>query len=529
MKQKLAIVMALIAVAITGTIIFQLYWTFNAYRFNKAKFDYNIDTAMLRAMNDCKKDYFDSIRHVMVKRLSPPEMQIQMDTISEADSLNEPIKVSFNNQSMFRFEPYQFKRSVIDYYRRKIGHPATNAELFTEMSFYQPNLLHGLTMLLGTYDLTHGNGLLLNTKRASNSSCFKLSSHLRNGIYALPPRTKAADSLKLTHYFEKELNKLKIYESFQLIITDKLDVPILATDRYSETLQYPYKYHGFVFLDIVGPVYYMKAVFNYPQYGILKSMWLSLLCSGLLLLFTLFCFFYIIRTIRQQKKISELKDDFINNITHELKTPLATMTVAIEGLQNFNALKDPDKTQRYLQTSRDQINHLNKLVDKVLNAATYEKQGVKLHKEDINVDTLIQEVIASEEVRSGKKVHFEYLNQGIEIIKADKVHFRNVLANLVDNAIKYATEPVWVTITCRIEKSNAVISIKDDGIGIPEKYLHQIFDKFYRVPTGNLHQVKGTGLGLSYVKTVAEAHGGNVTVKSLDGVGSEFIVSIPLA
>jgi len=246
--------------------------------------------------------------------------------------------------------------------------------------------------------------------------------------------------------------------------------------------------------------------------------------------YLLYSFYYIIHTFIAQKKLADLKDDFINNMTHELKTPIATITVAIEGLQKFNALNDTEKTQRYLETSREELSRLNDLVTKVLDIAAFENKEIELSKENINIHELVNGVIASEKQKTSKSVSITFVNKdNVEIIYADKVHLRNVLTNLVDNAIKYGNDEVDITITCYKRDDRLILSVKDNGPGIPAAHRSLIFEKFHRVPTGNLHAVKGTGLGLSYVKYIVEAHGGDISVDSEINKGSEFIVSLPLS
>jgi signal transduction histidine kinase len=227
--------------------------------------------------------------------------------------------------------------------------------------------------------------------------------------------------------------------------------------------------------------------------------------------------------------LGELKDDFINNMTHELKTPIATITVAIEGLQKFNALNDPERTQRYLQTSRNELVKLNGLVSKVLDVAAFERDKITLLKEKIQIDALMNELIATEKAKAGKTVTVTYSNRDrVEQIVADKLHFGNAILNILDNAVKYSTEPADIKIEVYRDGNMIVFSISDKGMGIPAAHQERIFEKFHRVPTGNVHNVKGTGLGLSYVKYIAEAHGGQVTVKSEVNTGSQFILSIPI-
>jgi signal transduction histidine kinase len=562
MKRKLVIVSFLTTLLLTGIIAVQAYWSFSAYKLNKERFNGDIDLVMQRALDSCKKDYFDSIRVVMVKRLSDVGTGIKLDTDSKTNPV--PLKISINiSNSMFGFsDTYNTTIGRFDYYRKFINHKATVPEVITEMSFYTPELLEKILMALGFEDSAKGWDKVTDYLKAHpgvpRDSVFAHTQIIKSGVYGYPENYRQADSIKLRRYFRAELEKLHPKAEFKLLFADK---PIPATQTivpkpfsalwhttgkpkadtlkstkeaneliYSETNQYAYKYHGFLFLQHnENNTLFVRAIFDRAQVGVLKEMILPLLLSGFLIVFTVFCFNYIIRTIIKQKKLTELKDDFINNMTHELKTPIATITVAIEGLQKYNVLNDPEKTQRYLQTSRNELGRLDDLVSKVLNVAAFESKEIRLNKEEVAIDELVQDLIASETLKTGKKVDISYDNAGsVKYIEADKLHLRNVLANLIDNAIKYCDEPVDIQINLYQRKGNAVFSVKDNGIGIPPAHLNHVFDKFHRVPTGNVHNVKGTGLGLNYVKYIVEAHGGSVAVKSEKGAGSEFIITIPL-
>jgi signal transduction histidine kinase len=532
MKQKLKIVFVLIAAALTGIIIFQGYWTVNAYRVNKEKFDNNINIAMQSAMDDCKKDYFDSIRRVLIRRLSPPETTIKIDTLHEKDTINVQLHIQLSNK--YTSTPFNTTTPVLEFYRKKINHKATLPEVLTEMSFYVPQLMNDFTVVLGMYDIMGDSARLnaFNKKHpdAPIDTTIKFDRSIRNSIYELPPYYQKAADYKLRRYLKLELIKMGINSPFGLLVSTESIPGFKLNLHYSETPVYTYKYQGFTLFHIVGPEFYVRAVFLKPQYAILKSMLLQLLLTVTLVLFIIYCFYYIIRTINAQKKLAGLKDDFINNMTHELKTPIATITVAIEGLQNFNALNDAEKTQRYLETSRNELARLNDLVTKVLDIAAFESKEIELVKEKIIIDDLVNDVIKSEKSKTAKAVDIVFDNkEGQAFIYADRVHFRNVLANLVDNAIKYTNGPANVVVTCYKNNGSLMISVKDNGIGIPPAHLALVFDKFHRVPTGNIHAVKGTGLGLSYVKYIVEAHGGSINVKSEINKGSEFIVSVPLS
>ncbi|WP_165851976.1 sensor histidine kinase [Mucilaginibacter terrenus] len=540
MKKKLTFVLFLTTLLLTGIIALQAYWSFSAYKLNKEKFDGDINVAMLRALDSCKKDYFDSIRVVLVKRLSDPGTKIKLDTIRNQDTIHPLLSISIANKYMSMSQPFQTTLPTFDWYRKKIAHKATVPEVVTEMSFYVPQLLDMINMSLSFEDISsHSRELTAFLKAHSNEPRDSVMVHnkiIQSGTFAMPPNYRKADSIRLYHYYDQELHKMHRYADFSLKFSDKpipadeFDPHHLKQLRYSETDEFIYKYHGFLFLQhTTKEQLFVRAVFDRAHVGVLKEMILALGASGIIIVFTIICLWYIIRTLIKQRKLSQLKDDFVNNMTHELKTPIATITVALEGLQKFDGLNDPDKTRRYLQTSRNELQRLDQLVSKVLNVAAFENKQVTINKEFIAVDELITQLIEEERQKTDKQIEISYTNvDSIKEIPADRVHFRNVMFNLIDNAIKYSTEPVIISISLRKEDTYAVFTVRDNGSGIPAGHLNRIFDKFHRVPSGSVHNVKGTGLGLSYVKYIVEAHGGHISVKSELNKGSQFTVTIPL-
>lgn len=535
MKKKLNILFILISLSLLGIIVFQVYWSVSAYKVNKTRFDTDVDVAMQKAMDDCKKDYFDSIRVVLVKRLSDTAIKISIDTLHEADTIHKQLTINIKNKRTNISLPFHMTSNQLDYYRAMIKHEATLPELLTEASFYVPSLMNQWQLLLGMDDINshmaETEAFLKAHSNIPSDTIFARKMEKQYGIYALPVNYRKADSIKLNNYFKLELAKMNIDPDYWFYFSDKHTQPRKPNLFYSETAEYDYKYHGFIFLGVSarGAEFFARAAFFNPKWAVLKSMLLPLCFSVFLILFTIYCFYYIIQLVIHQKKLAELKDDFISNMTHELKTPIATITVAVEGLQKFNALNDAEKTRRYLQTARTELSRLDNLVTKVLNIAAFESKDIVLEKEKINVDDMVNEIITSEKNKTDKKLNITYTNNDVKTIYADKLHFRNVLVNIIDNAIKYTSEPVNITINGFKQAGNAVFAIKDNGIGIPESHINQVFDKFHRVPTGNVHNVKGTGLGLSYAKYIVTAHGGDITVKSEINKGSEFIVSIPLS
>jgi len=274
----------------------------------------------------------------------------------------------------------------------------------------------------------------------------------------------------------------------------------------------------------------IQARFPHPAPHILSRMIGTLIGSVVLLVVTTWAFIYMLRTILRQKKLSEIKSDFINNMTHELKTPIATVSAAVEALQHFNAMNDPAKAKDYLEISQQELNRLSGLVEKVLNIAVEERRELDLRPEPVQVLALLEEVVQRYRIRNGKPIEIRLEHQLSEATAMlDRTHFTNAIHNLVDNAIKYSYDSVCIIIRCTSEEGWLRISVSDNGIGIPKAYQHSIFEQFFRVPQGDLHNVKGFGLGLAYVKKIVEKHGGRISVKSEPRHGSEFTIAIPVA
>jgi two-component system, OmpR family, phosphate regulon sensor histidine kinase PhoR len=251
------------------------------------------------------------------------------------------------------------------------------------------------------------------------------------------------------------------------------------------------------------------------------------------ILFTLIittAFFITIRTLLKQKKLSEIKSDFINNMTHEFKTPLATISLAVDALKNDKVKGNEEKTNYFTNIIKEENKRMNKQVETILQAALLDKQEVQLNLKKLPAHDLITAALNNitlqvEEKQGTLDVKF---NAEKDMILADEVHFTNLINNLLDNAVKYSKENLAIKLTTENSGSNLKIKIEDNGIGMNKETVNRIFEKFYRAHTGNVHNVKGFGLGLSYVKTMVEAHHGAIKADSVLGKGSTFIINIPL-
>ena len=276
-----------------------------------------------------------------------------------------------------------------------------------------------------------------------------------------------------------------------------------------------------------------KLKISFPQKNshILNQMTATMGTSGGLLFILILCFSYTIFSILKQKKISEMKTDFINNMTHEFKTPVSTIMIASEALKDKEIAADETRVARLAGIIYEENERLGSHIERVLNVARIEKNDFKLDIKILDVNDMISTVVDSMSLKLQKfnATVALNLNAAYADIKADELHFSNVIYNLIDNAIKYSSNPPEITITTLTRNDSIIIGVADKGIGMSRDQQSKIFEQFYRIPTGNLHDVKGFGLGLSYVNTVVKRLDGAISVKSEKDNGSEFELKFKLA
>lgn len=256
----------------------------------------------------------------------------------------------------------------------------------------------------------------------------------------------------------------------------------------------------------------------------------GILITTLLIIFILsFAFWYLIKTVIRQKTLEEMKDDFINNMTHELKTPIAVAYSAADTLLNFKQGDNPEKRKKYLAICKEQLSGLGWLVEQILSMSMERHQMFVLNKKDIDIIYMVNNLITQHRLKSDKHIDFQLHVTPVNLnIYADYIHLNNVISNLIDNAVKYSGKSVSIIINIFEKEEYNIIEIIDKGIGISEEKQPYIFDKFFQVTYGNKYNVKGYGLGLFYVKTMIERHNGIISVNSKKGIGTIFSIKIPI-
>lgn len=264
----------------------------------------------------------------------------------------------------------------------------------------------------------------------------------------------------------------------------------------------------------------------------LKELRVRILSSILFTIIIITAFYLTVRTMLRQKKLGEIKNDFINNMTHEFKTPIATISLAVDALKNEKVMQDREKMGYFSAIIKEENQRMNRQVETILKASQLDKQEVELNMQPLHAHEVIRDVVGNFALQLQEKNGKAELtlNAESDLVMADEVHFTNMINNLIDNAVKYSREtvPLQVKISTQSNGKSLVIKVEDNGIGMNKETVKRVFEKFYRAHTGNLHNVKGFGLGLSYVKSVVEAQGGEIKVDSVLGKGSSFVLNFPL-
>ncbi len=350
--------------------------------------------------------------------------------------------------------------------------------------------------------------------------------YLRNNFIVEGSFTKE----ELQGLIEKQLRNNNIKLPFEFRVTNIFKNAVIQSDGFQEADEHlanhidlapdeALKSHETLYLYIVE-----------DKNLIIREMRWIIVASIVFTTIIILAFAVTVRTLFNQKKLSEIKSDFINNMTHELKTPLATISLAIDALTNEKVIHDADKIKIYSSMIKEENKRMNKQVEKILQAARLEREEIKLSLQKLDAHQVINKVadnlaLQVQEKNGALKLK---LNAPIHIIDADEVHFSNIIFNLLDNAMKYSDKAPHIEVETLSANGMFSIKVKDNGIGMDKETQSRIFEKFYRAHTGNLHNVKGFGLGLSYVKAIVDAHDGKIKVESAPGKGSTFTISFPI-
>jgi two-component system phosphate regulon sensor histidine kinase PhoR len=378
----------------------------------------------------------------------------------------------------------------------------------------------------------------ISTSKSDSSDLYGAVKQIRTNYFVVDINEELhpfyLETLLKRQFYEQSLNQdfqYGIYDCFSDSIVFGNLIKFSKTTGYapaSDTVtgitsaKLPWKTDGHYFTVIFPQV--MARTISEPAEVISPWVYVTIIVVLVMIFFG-----YTITVILRQKRLSEVKTDFINNMTHELKTPISTIGLSSEMLMRSDFSNDPEKLQRYASIIYKENKRLEHQVERVLNVAQLDKEELTLKKEAVDIHELLIEAKENFDINQldqGGSIQLD-LQAETSAVNADPVHITNVVYNLLDNAVKYCDTKPQIKVKTTNDKKGIVLEISDNGIGIKREDLKMIFDKFFRVPTGNLHNVKGFGLGLYYVKLIIESHGGKIEVKSKPGEGTIFTVSLP--
>jgi signal transduction histidine kinase len=351
--------------------------------------------------------------------------------------------------------------------------------------------------------------------------------YIRNG-----PDTLNIDTL--TNHFKQNLAASNIYLPFA-ITNMGVEIDQFPPNRYrgiwnsrDETNQHPYD-DSIIMRLRLDPMNNYQVVFPTVRAALLKEIAPQILFSLFLTSVIVISFAMMYRSLRSQEILNIAKNDFISNVTHELKTPVATVSVALEALKNFHVLGNHERTIEYLEIAQGELNRLSLMTDKILKTSSFEANGISFVKELVNMDTIVREVVAALRLafeKNNLRVTYTPIGNNFEIM-GNEMHLTNVAYNLLDNALKYGGKNTNLDVVLKEPDGMVEFMVRDYGVGIPTGYQKKIFEKFVRVPTGDVHNVKGYGLGLNYVSKVVMKLGGRIELDSDVGKGSSFRILLP--
>ena len=501
--------------AIISLIGIQSYWISSAVDLNKKHLSQLINQSLLRISKDLETNE-------TVYEISNEIYSYKKDTSKEKDFI-------YKNQKLLNDSLEMLFVKQNSYIKRKDGYTRdTSYKVYKNDSLIINDTKH--------YSNTSEHQIK-NTdlekhikKYGGNKSLFieKIVNRLLDYNEDITKRVKRYEINKLiTKYFAK--NDIDVDYSFAIREGNSNEY-IIWSDNFKEPIKGKVYTTQLFTNDIRNSNYHLDVVVQNKTSVIFKSLWLMGGSSLLITLIILLIFTLTTYIIYRQKKLSEIKNDFVSNMTHELKTPISTISLAAQMLEDTSISPDKKNIETISKIIKNESTRLSNQVEKVLQTAIFDQGIIKLKKREIDINLILDKIYKNFIIQVEKENGNLEINLAAKsaVIFADEIHFTNVLTNLLENALKYKREIPEIKIHTHNKDNYLYISIKDNGIGIKNEDKKRVFDKFYRVHTGNLHDVKGFGLGLSYVKKIVEEHEGKITLTSKINKGSEFTIKVPL-
>ena len=540
-KKKIRGIIALMSLAQIGVIGLQVYWILHDIRLKEQQFDQTVNQAMNAIVDRIETNEAMNLVHERVFNLDPNRISqlIIRDTASTVPITITDTSIEFPTARFNELPPViedlDNADINIEYHR-----PGSNQTFlrFSRKNYFHKDSVSTHTIHSSQITRVYGDSaevIIRQNEEKVKARLEKLNQVMEKmAIDFAGPDDDIHTRLDSAHFdslIHSELKNRGIEIPVDYGVLNGTSNSFVISNSqipHSELKSSHYRCLLFPNDLVTKPDYLIMHFPNTIQY-VLASMWLMLVSSFIFTCIILFVFAYTIQVIFRQKKLSDIKTDFINNMTHEFKTPIATISLAVDSIKDPRVQADQTKMDYFTRIIREENKRMNLQVENVLQMAQLEKGELNLRPEDVNVHTLIQkavELIAIQVESKGGKIEAS-LQAQLPMIKGDPIHLSNVIFNLLDNANKYSPESPEIKISSDNNSTGILVRVSDKGIGMTKETQKRIFEKFYRVPTGNIHNIKGFGLGLSYVKAIVEQHKGWISVDSESGRGSTFEIYLP--
>ena len=511
----------LITATIVTTIGVQFYWNSKTYQENKQR----VTNEIQRSLDNAIEEYYSALAKTNFITILKGSNNLKSKKESKKkyfDSLIKKFKINTDKNIKPEFSINNIKiTSDENLSQEKIDSMMVDAKNI--VSDFQTDKLR-----FKNGHKTENDSTLIITQFTDNKTGFNIDKTGKLKSIKYFKGKKAADSLKLqknlTPIFISFLDQSIVYHRIDSLIEKQLmqkGINIKTSFHHlkNDTL---FKKTNDTLLSsnffVASKSTYLKnneafnLMYSSPNFEAIKRSFLGIFLSLILSLLIISCLFYLLKIINKQKELATIKNDLISNITHEFKTPIATVSTAIEAIENFNVLEDKEKTRKYLSMSSIQLKKLHQMVEKLLETATLDSEQLLLKKETIDIVEVVEKLVNKHQLLSIKKEFIFSTNLQPVYINVDLFHFENAVSNLIDNAVKYGGNQIEININSVLKSTE--ISVADDGNGIDRNQQEKIFDKFYRVPKGNTHDIKGFGIGLYYSKKIIEKHKGIISLSS---------------
>ncbi|WP_158837244.1 sensor histidine kinase [Polaribacter sp. L3A8] len=526
-KKMFVLIVVLMSVSLIGIIAVQLYWINNAVASKKEQFKNDVQKSLgsvSQRITD-KENYYLEKKYegVIENTVLADEAQIKNFLFQEIDTATNQ---KFTYGGTILEESFKMP---IDYLDNETDFLDNDTIVFKRVTgkndFFHSRVIKGADNLFSSTDEKRFSF----TKRLKSIERSEFAEIFRN-INSTRPIHKRLSNRELNETIKEELEKRNIHLEFKYGVYSNDGLATKLKSGYytiDKKESYPYP----LFFKANGDVdYELYITFPAEKEHILSGISNILSLSIFFILIIIIAFSSSLYQLIRQKKISEIKTDFINNMTHEFKTPIATINLALDSIKNPKIINDKEKVLRYVQMIRDENKRMHSQVENVLRISRLEKNQIDISKETIDMHDTIEDAITHvslliEDRQGDLNTHFEAL---ITEVPGNEFHLTNVIVNMLENALKYSEGAPKIDVYTESTDKFFILKIKDEGIGMGKVVQKQVFDKFYREQKGNIHDVKGHGLGLAYVKEIIEKHHGTVFVESEKGKGSTFTVKLPL-